>query len=90
MAPLGPEAGDQEQRVIDGHGEPDQDDELAGVRADRGDRLAVEREDPEGREERGHGEHERDERRDDRAERDQRVIDVDTMIRRAATCRGRC
>ena len=34
-APLGPVAGDHEQRVVDRHGQPDQDDELARVRADR-------------------------------------------------------
>ena len=71
VPPLGPEAGDHEQRVVDRDGQPDQDDELARVRADRARPLAVEREDAERRQERGHREDERDDRRDERAERDQ-------------------
>ena len=35
VPPLGPEARDHEQRVVDRDGEPDQDDQLGRVRADR-------------------------------------------------------
>ena len=34
-APFDPEAGDHEQRIVDRDGEPDEDDELGRVRADR-------------------------------------------------------
>ena len=68
-APLGPEAGDHEQGVVDRHGEAHQHDQLV-VRADRADGLAVEREEVRGRQ-RGDCEQQRDHRRDDRAERDE-------------------
>ena len=48
-APLDPEAGDHEQRVVDRDGEPDEHDQLGRVRADRPDDLAVDAEDPERR-----------------------------------------
>ena len=71
MAPLGPVAGDHEQRVVDRDGEPDEDDELAGVRAHRSNGLAVQTEDPERGEERRDRQHERHHRRDNRSEGDE-------------------
>ena len=52
LAPLGPEARDHEQRVVDRDCETDQDDELGRVRAGRRDQLAEDAEDAERREER--------------------------------------
>ena len=46
-SPFRPEARDHEQGVVDGDGEADQDHELARVRADGRDELAVQREDAE-------------------------------------------
>ena len=39
--PLRPEARDHEQRVVDGHRQPDEHDQLRRVRADRVEQLAV-------------------------------------------------
>ena len=46
---LAPEAGDHEQRVVDAHGEPDEDDELARAHRDGRHELAVDAEDAEAR-----------------------------------------
>ncbi len=70
-APFDSEAGDHEQRVVDRDGEPDEDDELRRVRADRPDDLAVDAEDPECGHERGDRQDERHHRRHDRPEREQ-------------------
>ena len=70
-APLGAEARDHEQRVVDRDGQPDQDDQLAGVWADRRDELAVQAQDPERRQQRRDRQDERHDRRDGRTERDQ-------------------
>ena len=70
-AALRAEAGDDEQRIVDGHGEADEQHELAGAGGDRGHELAVDPEDAEAGQQRGEGEDERDARGDDGAERDQ-------------------
>ena len=70
-AALRAEAGDDEQRIVDGHGETDEQHELAGAGGDRSHDLAVDPEDAEAGQQRGEGEHERDARGDDGAERDQ-------------------
>jgi hypothetical protein len=71
VASLRPEPGDHEERVVDRDGEADEDDQLGRVGADRGDGLAVEADEPERREERGHGEDQGDEARHDRPEGEQ-------------------
>src|SRR6266550_4132135 len=65
------ESGHHEQRVIDRHGQADQDHELRGIRADRSDRLAVDAQEPERCQERADREDQRHSRRNHRPERDQ-------------------
>ena len=62
---------DHEQRVVDGDGETDQDDELRRVRADRRDQLAVDAEDAERREERRDRQDQRHDRGHDGPEREE-------------------
>ena len=68
-SPLGAEARDHEQRVVDRDGEADQDDQLVRVRADRRDELAVQREHAERGQQRGDRQDQRHDGRDRRPER---------------------
>ena len=70
-SPLRPEARDHEQRVVDRDGQADQHDELARVRADGRDELAVQGEDPERGEQRRDGQDQGHEGRHRRPEREQ-------------------
>ena len=71
VPPLGPVARDHEQRVVDGHRQPDQHDQLARIGADGRDVLAVEPEDAERGQQRRDRQHEGDHGGHDRPERDQ-------------------
>ncbi len=70
-APLAPEAGDHEQRVVHADGQADEDDQLARAHRHRSDELAVDAQDAKAGEQGREGQDERHRRRDRGAEGDE-------------------